>query len=148
MLVGPKIESDDGQGVRYHAKEFINARGDLEWTFEERQSTLQATHMLLVRVLIGKVEDCSRIAVILRTTPIRPDVEGWNCVAWVMEALERVKADGKALGTSVLDWETVRNESMEYCQRKKDQHRFDGQRKFTSRLPPTYDLIERKETIA
>ena len=33
----------------------------------------------------------------------------------------------------------VRDGAMNYCQRKKDQHRFDGQ--------GSYDLIEGKETI-
>lgn len=97
--------------------------------------------------MVAKIEDGNRLAGTLRTTPIRSDVAGWNCVSWVQEALQRVKADGKAVGTSVLDWETVRNESMAYCQRKKDQHRFDDQREFDSHLPPTYDLIKRKETI-
>ncbi|KAJ5189668.1 hypothetical protein N7491_008287 [Penicillium cf. griseofulvum] len=50
----------------------------------------------------------------------------WNCVFWVKEALEVIKVDPKALGTSVVGWERVRNEAMAYCQRKKDQHRFDG----------------------
>jgi hypothetical protein len=48
---------------------------------------------------------------------------GWNCVFWVKEALEMLKADPKALGTSVVEWEKVRSEAMGYCQRKKDQHR-------------------------
>lgn len=66
---------------------------------------------------------------------------------WVKEVLEGLEADGKAMGTSVLEWERVRDEAMKYCQRKKDQHRFDGQGSYDSSKAPTYDLIEGKETI-
>lgn len=58
-----------------------------------------------------------------------------------------LKADPKALGTSVVKWEKVRSEAMEYCQRKKDQHRFDGQGNFDMRKVPTYDAMERMEII-
>lgn len=63
------------------------------------------------------------------------------------EALQRVKNDGKALGTSVLEWEKVRDGAMKYCQRKKDEHRFDGKGNFDMGLAPTYDLIKQRETI-
>lgn len=84
---------------------------------------------------------------ILRNTPIRQGQPGWNCVFWVKEALEILKLDPKALGTNVVEWEKVRYETMDYCQRKKDQHRFDGQGNFNMRTVPTYDLMERKEII-
>ena len=103
--------------------------------------------MLLVRLMIGKVEDGNRLAQILRTTPIRQNQVGWNCVAWIREALETLKADNVALGRSVVGWERVRNESMSYCQREKDQHRFDGQRNFDMTKVSTYDLFEHKEII-
>lgn len=134
-------------GVRYHAKERPKGGGVIEWYFDERNCSLAPTNMLLVRVLIGKVKDGNRLAEILRATPIRQDQTGWNCVSWVREALERLKADGKALGTSLIEWETVRTEAMAYCQRKKDQHRFDGQGDFDMRKTPTYDMLERKETV-
>ncbi|KAF7509587.1 hypothetical protein GJ744_007625 [Endocarpon pusillum] len=51
------------------------------------------------------------------------------------------------MGTSVLEWESVRDEAMKYCQRKQDQHRFDGQGLYDSSKAPTYDLVEGKETI-
>jgi hypothetical protein len=41
----------------------------------------------------------------------------------------------------------VKDGVMTYCQRKKDQHRLDGKGKFDMSKVPTYDLIERKETI-
>lgn len=78
--------------------------------------------MLLFRVIVGKVEQRERLKEILRSFPIRQGQPGWNCVGWIKEALEKIRADGRVVVTSVLDWETVDKEAMAYCQRKKDQH--------------------------
>lgn len=58
-----------------------------------------------------------------------------------------LKVDPRALGTSVVEWEKVRRGAMDYCQRKKDLHRFDGQGNFDMKKIPTYDLIVQKEII-
>jgi len=58
-----------------------------------------------------------------------------------------LEADTRALGTRVIGWEKVRNEAMGYCQRKTDQHRFDGQSNFDTSKASTYDLMEQKEII-
>ena len=99
-----------------------------EWFLEERECPLAPTSMLLVRIMVGKVVDGNRLVEILRNTPIRQGQPGWNCVFWVR----------KALGMSVAEWEKVRNEAMVYCQRKRNQHRLDGQGKFVMRKVPTY----------
>lgn len=88
-----------------------------------------------------------RLLQIIRSIPVRPDEPGWNCVWWVKEALQALKADGKTLGTSVVDWETVRDVAMRYVQKKKDEHRFDGKGNFDMQKAATFDLIEGKETI-
>jgi hypothetical protein len=147
ILVGPKLEDDECRGMRYHAKERVIQSGT-EWVFDEQDIPLKPTGMILVRIMIGKVEDKARLVSVLRNTPIRQGLPGWNCVSWVKEVLEGLKTDGKAMGTSVLEWESVRDEAMRYCQRKKDQHRFDGLGSYDLSKVPTYDLIERKETIA
>ncbi|KAI9927113.1 hypothetical protein ASPWEDRAFT_298429 [Aspergillus wentii DTO 134E9] len=147
LIVGPKVETRDKRGVRYHVIEEPRFEGGSKWCFKEQSCALNATSMLLVRVMIGKVEDRKSLVGILHKTPIRQGEEGWNCVSWVKEALETLQADDKTLGTSVVEWQKVRDEAMEYCQRKKDQHRFDGQGDFDMSKPPTYDLIRRKETI-
>lgn len=147
MIVGPKVEAEGGIGVRYHAKERPKLGGGSEWFFEERECPLAPTSMLLVRIMVGKVVDSNRLIQTLRNTPIRQGQPGWNCVSWVQEGLEMLKADTKALGTSVIEWDKVRSEAMGYCQQKKDQHRFDGQGNFDMRKVPTYDLMERKEII-
>lgn len=132
--------------MRYHAKERLQQGGGSEWFFEERETPLTPTSMLLVRVMIGKIEKKDRLLDIMRRTPIRQDQPGWNCVEWVKEVLEAFRSDGKTLGTSIIEWGKVRDAAMGYVQSKKDQHRFDGQGNFDMGKIPTYDLIEDKET--
>lgn len=133
--------------MRYHAKERPKLGGGSEWYFEERDWSLAPTNMLLVRILVAKVVDNSQLTSILRSTPVRQGEQGWNCVWWIKEALEKLERDGKTLGTSVTEWGKVRDGVMTYCQRKKDQHRFDGKGNFDMSKVPTYDLIEQKETV-
>lgn len=98
--------------MRYHVKERLKESGGSEWLFEERSTPLAPTNMLLVRVIIGKVKNNERLVNVLRTTPIRQGDSSWNCVVWVKEALEGLKADGKALGTCVIEWNRVRDGAM------------------------------------
>ncbi|KAG2415380.1 hypothetical protein HFD88_006571 [Aspergillus terreus] len=147
LIVGPKTETDGSTGVRYHAKEWPRPEGGSTWLFEERSSRLLPSSMILVRIMVGKVIDRNRLVESLRIRPIRQGEPGWNCVSWVKEALEALETDKNALGSSVLEWDKIRNTAMEYCQRKKGQHRFDGQGQFDKDKVPTYDLMERKEII-
>jgi len=125
----------------------MTTAGRSEWVFEEREVTLLATSMLLVRIMIGKVKKMDRLESALRKVPIRQGQMGWNCVGWVKEALEVLNADGKALGTSVTEWQAVRDGAMQYAQRKKAEHRFDGRGNFNMRYAATYDLLDGKETV-
>lgn len=148
MIVGPKVETKESRGKRYHAKErFKQGEEGSEWYFEEVDIPVAPANMILVRILVAKTEDESRLAKILRETTIRQGEPGWNCVSWVKEALERLEKDGKVLGTSMTDWGKVRDTAMDYCQKKKDEHRFDDKGSFDMRRVATYDLIESKETI-
>lgn len=148
LMIGPKKETEGSQGYRYHAKERIRAGGISEFYFEERKCSLLPTSMLLVRIMVGKIVDEQRLVAILRDTPIRRDRSEWNCVSWVQEALEAIRADGRILGTNSAEWQTVRDETMAYCQRKKDQHRFDGQGIYDGKKVPTYDLTRQREIIS
>lgn len=147
ILMGPKDENKQSNGTRFHAKESITGPNASTWLFEERTTSLGATSMLLVRVMVAKIEKRDRCISILRDTPIRQGEVGWNCVGWVQEALLNLEKDGKALGTSLTEWTTVRDTAMEYCQRKRDEHRFDGSSTHDIGMAPTYDLLEKKETI-
>jgi hypothetical protein len=97
--------------------------------------------------MIGKVEKMDRLVNTLRSIPIRQGEQGWNCVSWVREALEAIQADGKALGTAIIEWSKVRDAAMAYCQKKRDEHRFDGRGDYDMTKAATYDLIDQKETI-
>ena len=66
---------------------------------------------------------------------------------WVKEVLETLQGDGKILGTCVVGWVKIRDAAMTYCQRRKDEHRFDGKGDFDMTKAATYDLLEEKETV-
>lgn len=108
---------------------------------------MNATGQLLVRVVIAKITDRNRLLRLLNDAPVVQNDPRWNCVVWVQEAMKVLATDGKALGTSKMDWQTVRDTAMGYCQKKKDAHRFDGKGKFNMLKPATYDLLDRKETM-
>lgn len=144
MIIGPKVEQFTDKGIRCHAKEKPKLGGGSEFYFEERDCELVPTSMLLVRITVAKITDKDRLVEILRNTPIQ-NQPGWNCVSWVKEALESLKSDTRALGTNAIEWNKIRDEAMAYCQRKKDQHRFDGQGKFDMSTVPTYNLMEMRE---
>ena len=133
--------------MRYHAREKMQPNGHIEWQYENLGIPLTATHMLLARVLIGKVTDMNRLERILGEVPIRQGEQGWNCVIWVQEALQNLATDGKALGTAQLDWNTVRDTVMTYLQDKKNEHRYDGKGHFDTSKPATFDLLQNVETI-
>lgn len=69
------------------------------------------------------MENGHRLVEILCDTPIRQYIPGWNCVSWVQEVFETLQANKKALGSSVLVCEQVRNEAMRYCQQETGEHR-------------------------
>jgi hypothetical protein len=73
--------------------------------------------------------------------------QGWNCVGWIKKALSELQTSTDVIGTSVVEWEAVRNAARSYCQKKKDQHRFDGKGSFDTSRVPTFDLIQGTETI-
>lgn len=148
LTTGPKKENDKSEGLRVHAREkFDYATNTIAWKFEERAIPVYATEMLLARICVGKIEDDDKFVSIVRSIPIRDKEQGWNCVFWVAEALERLVADEGAMGTSVMDWQTVRDAAMSYVQEKKDAHRFDGRGDYDMRKAATFSLIEGKELI-
>ncbi|KAH8723970.1 hypothetical protein GQ44DRAFT_655675, partial [Phaeosphaeriaceae sp. PMI808] len=87
LIIGPKNESIEGRGWRFHVKEGLKPDGTLGWLFEEKEIPLVATQMLLVRICVAKIEKDDRIKTILRGVPTREGLQGWNYVYWVKEAL-------------------------------------------------------------
>lgn len=120
------------------------------WEFEARDTRTTASAMILVRVLVAKIINVDRLVSVLQSVPVRGSEPRWNCVEWVKEALEKLQKDGKALGTSVLGWQTVRDTAMWYVEKKAAEHRFDGKAEtgqFDTSKVATYDLLEGKETM-
>lgn len=71
-------------GSRYHAK---NAPGQSTWVFEEKSTSMNATSMILVRILVGKINDLDALVTRLRQVPIDNNDPEWNCVIWVQQGL-------------------------------------------------------------
>ncbi|MCJ1335944.1 hypothetical protein MMC09_001218 [Bachmanniomyces sp. S44760] len=103
--------------------------------------------MLLVCVMIGKVVDPEGLKEEMQSVQVKNNDPMWNCVIWVKDALAKL-AGGKIIGTSQLDWQTVRDTVMMYVEEKKTQHRFDERAQegqFDTRKAATFDLLTRKE---
>ncbi|KAF5560245.1 hypothetical protein FPHYL_6758 [Fusarium phyllophilum] len=153
LIVGPKTESNASRGRRFHAKEKLHVFGNPPvpqsvWEYEEREIPMMPTSMLLVRIMIGKVKDGNRLESILRGIPVRPEVGGWNCVAWVKEAVEIALQDKRALGNPRnLSWDSIRDVAMWYVEDKKAAHRFDGQGEYDQSKAATWDMLEGVERV-
>jgi hypothetical protein len=145
--MGPKKDDENLQGVRFDAKERMTESGRSEWFFEECKSGADANGMLLVRIMIAKVAQKEQLVNILRSVPIQQEKPGWNCVAWVREALDELRPRTGVLGVSGTEWQDVRDTAMWYVEKKKSEHRFDRQVAFDMKKAATYDAIERKETV-
>ncbi|KAL8750630.1 MAG: hypothetical protein Q9184_006355 [Pyrenodesmia sp. 2 TL-2023] len=148
LLVGPKGEDKSAKGFRFHAKNPVNATGESEWMYDEQAIGMARTASLLVRIVVAKVTDMDRLRAAIRSVPIIQNDLSWTCITWLRNALEAVEADGKAVGTSKLDWEIVRRTAKSYIQEKKDAHRFDGKSDFDMTKTATYDLLEGREIVA
>ncbi len=117
------------------------------WQLEVLDFSMRRTSMLLVRVVIGKVTNGSRLRAIFESTPLRPDEDGWNCVAWVKEAFEAAIHDGNALGTAAASWESARDTAMRYVGEKTAAHRFDTSGSYDADNAPTWDILEGIELV-
>ncbi|KIH89337.1 hypothetical protein SPBR_07858 [Sporothrix brasiliensis 5110] len=161
LVVAPKHQQHDictrstVVGRRFHAKEDMS-RVPYTWTVtaEDEQLGTHQSARLLTRVLVGKVGNRTALEATLRGIPVRDGqagYDGWNCVAWVAEALAALGADGNdALSAAMLDWERVRRQALSYTDGKIASHRFDGQPAaytFVQDEVPTYDLMVDREVV-
>ncbi|KAH7012751.1 uncharacterized protein B0I36DRAFT_206273, partial [Microdochium trichocladiopsis] len=152
LIVGPKLESSTSQGYRFHAKEKLSFSGNppeakWEWHYEEVTTSMTATSMLLVRIVVGKVKSTSRLRSIFQQIPVRPEVEGWNCVGWVREALHTTTQDSRALSKAAGTWDLVRDTAMWYVESKKTANRFDGTYDYDPTQVATWDMLSEKELM-
>ncbi|KFH41887.1 hypothetical protein ACRE_074050 [Hapsidospora chrysogenum ATCC 11550] len=141
LLVGPKKEKETTMGKRYHAK--LNT---FQWVYDEVDTRMAATHVILIRVLAAKVKNMDRLESIMRSIPVRAEVPGWTCRAWVEEAYRKLQGDGKAIG-SCPHWETL---SETGAVKKTEEHRYDGKApegQFDTSKVATWSMADGQELI-
>lgn len=101
---------------------------------------------MLAHLLIGKIEDENWLVKILREVPIIQNDESWRCRTWVKNALAAIESDGKAVGTSILDWEKIEAKARSYVADKTAGGRYDTLDKL-EHPKPTWDMLENKEKL-
>lgn len=108
---------------------------------------MKGTTNLLARITIAKVEDEKRLIDIFRNTPVVQGDPNWRCRNWLSEVLSRLKTDGRAVGTSQLDWTTIEALARDYVGKKAAAGRYSSAEDMV--LPkPTWDMLEEKEYVA
>ena len=161
-------------GKRYHVKNLPADRRQYpygRWVFDEVDlANAQFSYNLLVRVLIGKIEDEKKLARIIKSVPVISNDVNWRCRTWCANVLEALAKDGKALGTAELDWAKIEAAARDYVRTKtaagrysreeaekrlkKRQQALQSQTQGGSSRPapppppepaPTYDLLARRE---
>jgi hypothetical protein len=144
LLVGPKNESSkEVPGVRYHVRNPPLAG----WTYEKTPvDNIQVTVQLLARILIAKVEDLDRLNAIFESVPVIQGDPKWTCRSWIASALEAIAKDGKAVGTSMLDWTKIEEFGRRYVAEKTAANRY--KQGDLSGPRPMWDMLENKERMA
>jgi len=144
FIIGPKVETEpEVPGMRYHVK---NAPV-VGWKYEEAElGNVKKTNTLLARILIAKIEDEERLVKIFRSAPVVNNDANWRCRTWVADVLATINKDGKAVGTSELDWKKIEALAREYVGKKTAAKRYESVAELD--LPrPTFDLIQGKEIL-
>lgn len=145
FIIGSKIENKpEVPGMRYHIKNHP-VKG---WVYEEASlKNVKNFEQLLARVVVAKVEDENNLVQILRTTTVVQDDPNWNCRTWVAGVLSNISKDGKAVGTSQLDWNKIEAQACDYVAKKTAAGRYE--KALDLEVPkPTWDIIENKEIIS
>lgn len=129
--------------MRYHVKNTARK----EWRYEEvGVNNVQNTVTLLARIVIGKVKDGTRLIAILRGLSVVQNDPSWRCRTWVANALAELAKDGKALGTSQLDWAKVEETARQYVGQKIAAGRYEKAEE-AMKPRPTWDMLQDKETV-
>ncbi|KAF2137346.1 uncharacterized protein K452DRAFT_291724 [Aplosporella prunicola CBS 121167] len=153
-MVGPKTDESGADGKLYCM--VPNRPGDIDpdgHYYVERPNYRPEIPpgQARVRVLIGKVANMRRLVQTIHTAPWRNEALGMDCAEWVQTVLETLRTKRSIMGTSALDWQTIRATGMEFIRRKVDVRRFDAETRATNAdflYLPTYDLLQDRETIA
>ncbi|KEZ41865.1 Homospermidine synthase (spermidine-specific) [Scedosporium apiospermum] len=88
-----------------------------------------------------------RLVDIIRKVPVVQNDPNWRCRTWVSAVLSSLQKDGKAVGTSQLDWAKIEALAREYVAKKMAAGRYLKAEEML--LPkPTWDMLEEKEIIS
>ena len=142
--MGPKIEGKaQVPGRRFHVKN----RPFEGWIYEEVSlPNVQSTTSLLARIVVAQVEDKARLIQILRSTPVVQSNPNWRCRTWVVDVLNRLAADRKAVGTAQLDWSKIEPLARQYVAEKTAAGRYATAELLLSPTP-TWDMLEDTEVV-
>ncbi|KAI9831404.1 MAG: hypothetical protein M1826_003577 [Phylliscum demangeonii] len=118
------------------------------WTYDTKAIAPHTDDRILARVLLGKIQQPSRLQSILSAVPVRQDDATFNCAEWIRLALEDLERAG-VLHTrrGPLDWELVKKAASDYVGRKKQEGRYDVEWKGDRSQVATYDLMLDKEIV-
>jgi hypothetical protein len=129
-------------GTRYHVK-----NSPFGWVYEEIPlGNIRNTTRLLARILVAKIEDNLRLITLLRRVSVVQDDPNWRCRSWIASALAEIAKDGKCIGTAQLDWPKIEAFAREYVASKTASGRYQSAADLL-KPKPTWDLIEKKETV-
>lgn len=129
--------------MRYH----VTNSPSSQWNYEEMEvEDVQNAANLLARVLIAKVEDHGSLENIFRGIPVIQNDPAWRCRTWIEHALQGISNDGKAVGTSVLDWQRIEMTARGYIARKITEGRYQSGADISTK--PTWDMLEDRELVA
>lgn len=121
-----------------------------QWQYEAIETSMAIPSSgVLVRIIIAEVKDADRLKHVFEAVPYpRLRSDGWTCVSWVQEALQKSIEDGSCLGRSLSEWDQIRSKALWYVTKKKAEHRFDGLADFDQCTIATYDALNAQEITA
>ncbi|KAL4881280.1 hypothetical protein BJY04DRAFT_62723 [Aspergillus karnatakaensis] len=145
FLVGPKVEREnEASGTRYHVKNDPT----MGWEYQAHEiPDVRITTTLLARFLIAKIENEERLIDIIRSIPVIQNDPTWRCRTWLANVLAAIVQDGKAVGTSELNWPKIEATARHYVAQKAAAGRYQSAAELTGPRP-TWDMLANKETMS
>lgn len=153
LLISPKTGTGriGSSASKHHALDtFQSVSGEVSNPWRDQHLHLDDVkdeHYLLVRIIIAKIIYQGEVADILGEVPVYqrddPDHEkarAFDCVAWVRDAVHRLRVSGTVSGLSAFD--NIERRSLQYVERKKNAGRWAEN--LQPRVP-TLDLLQEQE---
>ena len=133
-----------------NALQVVKGEAVQPWRFERTSTAdLNDERRLLACVVVAKITDETAVARTLEAVPLYQDdnpdqakAQSFDCVAWVREAIGRLKGS-KAIA-SLPSFDTVQHEALGYLARKRHQSRWSEPYEYGV---PIFDLVQGSEII-